>query len=140
MAGPGPEAKREQFSNRFAFIAAAIGMAVGTGNVWRFPRDVGLGGGGTFIVAVVLANLVWAIPLLMAESLLGHRSRLGTIGAFRTFMGRKSAWMGGFMAVVTTGILFYYAVICGWAIRYFTYAVSGKFTRAVAHSGALAAE
>lgn len=128
MARPESEAKREQFSNRFAFIAAAIGMAVGTGNVWRFPRDVGLGGGGTFIVAVVVANLVWAIPLLMAESLLGHRSRLGTIGAFRAFVGRKAAWMGGFMAIVTTGILFYYAVICGWAIRYFIYAASGTFT------------
>jgi NSS family neurotransmitter:Na+ symporter len=131
MASPKSEAKREQFSNRFAFLAAAIGMAVGTGNIWRFPRDVGLGGGGTFIVAVVLANLVWAIPLLMAESLLGHRSRLGTIGAFRTFMGRKFAWMGGFMALATTGILFYYAVICGWSIRYFVYAVSGRFTEDV---------
>ncbi|MDN5763619.1 MAG: sodium-dependent transporter [Microlunatus sp.] len=131
MAGPEPEAKSEQFSSRFAYIAAAIGMAVGTGNIWRFPRDVGLGGGGTFIVAVVLANLVWAIPLLMAESLLGHRSRLGTIGAFRAFIGRKAAWMGGFMAVVSIGITFYYAVICGWSIRYFIYAVSGKFRQGV---------
>jgi NSS family neurotransmitter:Na+ symporter len=120
--------KREVFSSRFAFVVAAIGMAVGTGNIWRFPRDVGVGGGGTFIIAVVLANLVWAIPLLMAESLLGSRSRLGTIGAFRDFMGRKFAWMGGFMALVTAGILFYYAVVCGWALRYFFYAVSGEFS------------
>ena len=131
MSQKSSSAKPEVFGSRFAFIAAAIGMAVGTGNIWRFPRDVGIGGGGTFIVAVVLANLVWAIPLLMAESLLGHRSRLGTIGAFRTFMGRKFAWMGGFMAIVTTGILFYYSVICGWSLRYFVYAVSGKFTQNV---------
>src|SRR5919107_1549389 len=83
-------------------------MAVGTGNIWRFPRDVGAGGGGTFIIALVLANLVWAVPLLMSESLLGSRSRLGTIG-----------------------ILFYYAVICGWAIRYFVYAMSGTFTAGI---------
>lgn len=131
MARQTSDAKREIFSSRFAFVAAAIGMAVGTGNIWRFPRDVGAGGGGVFIIAVVLANLVWAIPLLMAESLLGSRSRLGTIGAFRAFMGRKFAWMGGFMAVVTVGILFYYTVICGWAIRYFVYAVSGKFSSGV---------
>lgn len=124
-------AKREMFSSRFAFIAAAIGMAVGTGNIWRFPRDVGLGGGGTFIIAVVLANLVWAVPLLMAESLLGSRSRLGAIGAFRDFMGRRYAWVGGFMTVVTAGILFYYAVICGWALRYFGYAVSGRFSTGI---------
>lgn len=128
-------AKREVFSSRFAFVMASIGMAVGTGNIWRFPRDVGLGGGGTFIIAVVLANLVWAIPLLMAESLLGSRSRLGTIGAFRDFMGRRFAWMGGFMALVTAGILFYYAVVCGWAIRYFVYAVSGKFSADLGQDG-----
>jgi neurotransmitter:Na+ symporter, NSS family len=102
-------------------------MAVGTGNIWRFPRDVGQGGGGTFIVALVLANLVWAVPLLMAESLLGSRSRLGTVGAFRDFMGRKFAWAGGFMAFVTIGIMFYYSVVCGWAIRYLVYAVTGQF-------------
>ncbi|MGW0734064.1 sodium-dependent transporter [Streptomyces sp. NPDC002851] len=123
--------KQEVFSSRFAFVAAAIGMAVGTGNIWRFPRDVGAGGGGVFIIAVVLTNLIWAVPLLMAESFLGSRSRLGTIGAFREFMGRKFAWMGGFMAVVTIGILFYYTVICGWALRYFVYAVSGKFSSGV---------
>lgn len=124
-------AKPEVFSSRFAFVAAAIGMAVGTGNIWRFPRDVGAGGGGTFIIALVLANLVWAVPLLMSESLLGSRSRLGTIGAFRDFMGRKFAWMGAFMAAVTIGILFYYAVICGWAIRYFVYAATGTFTAGI---------
>lgn len=133
MARQAAGATREVFSSRFAFIAAAIGMAVGTGNIWRFPRDVGAGGGGTFIIALVLANLVWAIPLLMSESLLGSRSRLGTIGAFRDFMGRRFAWMGGFMAVATTGILFYYAVICGWAIRYFVLAVSGRFTADIDH-------
>lgn len=131
MASQTSGATREVFSSRFAFVAAAIGMAVGTGNIWRFPRDVGAGGGGAFIIALVLANLVWAVPLLMSESLLGSRSRLGTIGAFREFMGRKFAWMGGFMAVVTTGILFYYAVVCGWAIRYFVFAISGRFSSGI---------
>lgn len=119
------------FRSRFSFVVAAIGMAVGTGNIWRFPRDVGAGGGGTFIVALVIANLVWAVPLLMAESLLGSRSRLGTIGAFRDFMGRKFAWMGGFMGFVTLGILCYYSVVCGWALRYFVYAVTGRFTTGI---------
>lgn len=122
---------KEVFTSRFTFVAAAIGMAVGTGNIWRFPRDVGSGGGGTFIVALVIANLVWAVPLLMAESLLGSQSRLGTIGAFRDFMGRKFAWMGGFMGFVTIGILFYYSVVCGWAIRYLVYAFSGRFSAGI---------
>jgi len=119
--------KREVFTGRFTFVAAAIGMAVGTGNIWRFPREAGLNGGGAFLIALVVANLVWAIPILMSESLLGSKSRLGTVGAFRDFMGRKFAWMGGFMGFVTIGIMFYYSVVCGWAIRYFIYAITGQF-------------
>jgi NSS family neurotransmitter:Na+ symporter len=102
-------------------------MAVGTGNIWRFPREAGLNGGGAFLIALVVANLVWAIPILMSESLLGSRSRLGTVGAFRDFVGRRFAWMGGFMGFVTIGIMFYYSVVCGWAIRYFVYAITGRF-------------
>lgn len=127
MSDPAPTPTRQVFASRFTFVAAAIGMAVGTGNIWRFPREAGLNGGGAFLIALVVANLVWAIPILMSESLLGSKSRLGTVGAFRDFMGRKFAWMGGFMGFVTIGIMFYYSVVCGWAIRYFVYAVTGRF-------------
>src|SRR5919106_3590097 len=122
-----PSGQKEVFASRFTFVAAAIGMAVGTGNIWRFPREAGLNGGGAFLIALVVANLVWAIPILMSESLLGSRSRLGTVGAFRDFMGRRFAWMGGFMGFVTVGIMFYYSVVCGWSIRYFVYAITGRF-------------
>lgn len=88
-------------------------------------------GGGSFLIALVIANLVWAIPILMAESYMGSRSRLGTIGAFRDFMGRKFAWMGAYMGFVTIGILFYYSVVCGWAIRYFVYAITGTISPGV---------
>jgi NSS family neurotransmitter:Na+ symporter len=122
---------RERFGSRFAFIVAAIGMAVGTGNIWRFPRVAGEWGGGTFLIALVIANLVWAIPILMGESLMGSKSRLGTIGAFRDFMGRKFAWMGAYMGFITIGILFYYSVVCGWAIRYFVYSLTGTISPGV---------
>src|SRR5690606_41886848 len=67
MANESPGTGREVFGSRFTFVAAGIGMAVGTGNLWRFPRVVGEWGGGAFLIAIVIANLVWAIPLLMAE-------------------------------------------------------------------------
>ncbi len=127
MANESPGTGREVFGSRFTFVAAGIGMAVGTGNLWRFPRVVGEWGGGAFLIAIVIANLVWAIPLLMAESFMGSKTRLGTIGAFRDIMGRRFAWMGGFMGFVAVGILFYYSVVCGWAIRYFIYAITGRF-------------
>ncbi|GGX76919.1 sodium:calcium symporter [Litchfieldella qijiaojingensis] len=128
MANEGSQTiQKEVFASRFTFVAAAIGMAVGTGNIWRFPREAGLNGGGAFLIALVVANLVWAIPILMAESHLGSRSRLGTVGAFRDFMGRRFTWMGGFMGFLTVGIMFYYSVVCGWSIRYFVYAITGQF-------------
>lgn len=122
---------RETFGSRFAFIVAAIGMAVGTGNIWRFPRVAGEWGGGTFLIALVVAFIVWAIPILMVESLMGSKSRLGTVGAFRDFMGRKFAWMGAYMGLITIGIMFYYSVVCGWAIRYFVYSLTGTISPGV---------
>lgn len=122
---------QEVFKSRFTFVAAAVGMAVGTGNLWRFPRVVGEWGGGAFLIALIVANLVWAIPILMAESLLGSKARFGTVGAFRDFMGRGFAWLGGYMGFITVGILFYYSVVCGWALRYLIYAFTGTFSAGV---------
>ena len=117
--------QQEQWSGRLAIIIAAVSMAVGTGNIWRFPRVAAEWGGGAFLIAVTIALLIWAIPLLMCEFLMGSRSRLGNIGAFRDFMGRKNTWAGGFMVAVTLGIMFYYSVVAGWCIRYFALAATG---------------
>ena len=113
------------WSSRFVIIIAMISMAVGTGNIWRFPRIAASQGGGAFIVALTIALVLWAIPLLMAEFYMGYRSRLGNVGAFRDFMGKKYTWVGAWMALVCIGITFYYAVVCGWTLRYFVYAVGG---------------
>ena len=117
----------EFFANRFTFVAAAIGMAVGTGNLWRFPRVIGEWGGGTFLIALIIANLLWAIPILMSESILGTHSRLGTVGAFRDFMGRRFTWVGGVVGFIGLGVAFYYSVVTGWALRYFVFSLTGEF-------------
>jgi neurotransmitter:Na+ symporter, NSS family len=116
---------KEQWGSRLAIIIAAVSMAVGTGNIWRFPRVAAEFGGGTFLIAVTVGLLIWAVPLLMSEFLMGSRSRLGNIGAFRDFMGPRNTWMGAFMACVTVGIMFYYAVVAGWCIRYFVVSTTG---------------
>lgn len=120
--------KREEWGGRLAIIIAAIAMAVGTGNIWRFPRVAAEHGGGAFLIAVTVGLAVWAVPLLMAEFLMGTRSRLGNVGAFRDFMGRAFTWAGIFMVIVTAGIMFYYAVVVGWSIRYFAVAAGGGLT------------
>jgi neurotransmitter:Na+ symporter, NSS family len=119
---------REQWGSRMAIIIAAVAMAVGTGNIWRFPRVAAEWGGGAFLIAVTVGVLIWAVPLLMCEFLMGSKSRLGNIGAFRDFMGPRNTWAGAFMACVTIGIMFYYSVVAGWCIRYFVVAATGGLT------------
>lgn len=115
----------EQWGSRLGFILAAMGMAVGTGNIWRFPRIVGSNDGGSFLIAYTIANLLWVVPLLMTEMGIGKTTRLGAIGSFRDFYGEKKTWLGGWITLVCAAITFYYAVVFAYALRYFVFALQG---------------
>ncbi len=122
------EKQADQFSGRVGLIFAAIGAAIGTGNIWRFPRMVGANGGGTFLIPWLFFLFAWSIPLVIAEFALGKRSRTGTIGTFRIFAGKKFAWMGLWTAWISTAIGFYYAVVAGWCIKYFQLGLTSGLT------------
>ncbi len=110
--------KKESFS-RWGIVFAGLGMAVGTGNLWRFPRIASQYGGGAFLIAWMFFLFVWAIPLLTIELSIGKRTRRGVISSFGQMMGKNFAWMGTFVAFVTAAITFYYTVVTGWCIKYF---------------------
>lgn len=110
--------KAEEFSNRWGIVLASLGMAIGAGNLWRFPRIAGEYG-GAFIILWMLFLLVWSIPLLMAELAIGKHYRKGTLGALGSLSGKKFNWMGIFITLCTLGIAFYYSVVTGWSLRYF---------------------
>ena len=76
---------------------AAMGAAIGTGNIWRFSKEAASNGGGSFLLAYVLLLFIWSIPLLMTEFAIGKATRKGTVGAFNIFAGRNYAWMGMWM-------------------------------------------
>ncbi len=116
----------ETFSSRWGLILATLGMAVGTGNIWRFPRIVATNGGGSFLVAWVVFLLIWSVPLMIVEFSFGKKARLGTVGAFRVFGGPKAGWMGGWAALCATAIAFYYSVVAGWCLRYFWASLVGE--------------
>ena len=118
--------KREEFTSRWGLIVAALGMAVGTGNVWRFPRMLAENEGGTFLIPWMIFLFSWSIPLLILELGMGKKARMGLLGAFGKLVGRRYTWMGGFVALVTTMIMFYYSVVAGWCLRYFLMAISGR--------------
>jgi NSS family neurotransmitter:Na+ symporter len=115
----------QRFSTRLALLLSAIGIAVGTGNIWRFPRiaaqNGGVEGAGALIIAWLIFLFIWSIPLIITEYVLGRKFRYGVVGNFIQGAGKKYAWMGGFVAVVATAIALFYAVIVGWAMYFLLY-------------------
>lgn len=111
--------RKEEFSSRWGIVFAGLGMAVGTGNLWRFPRIVSQYGGGAFMIVWLLFLFLWALPILIIEMSIGKKTRMGVIGSFSRLLGQKYAWMGTFVAFVTSAITFYYTVVTGWCIKYF---------------------
>ena len=115
------------FSSRSAVILAGIGMAVGTGNLWRFPRIASQNGGAAFLIPWMLFLFLWSLPLLIAEFGIGRGTRRGPVGAFVGLLGRRYAWMGGFVAATTIMIMFYYSVVTGWTLKYFVATLESGF-------------
>ncbi len=118
--------KQEFFSSRWALLISTIGIAVGTGNIWRFSRIVAQNGGGSFLIPWVIFLFIWSIPLIIAEFALGKFARLGPLGAIAKTGGTKFGWMGAFVVFVSTAIMFYYSVVTGWCIKFFFSALSGS--------------
>lgn len=101
-------------------------MAVGTGNIWRFPRILAQNGGGALIITWLVFLFAWSIPLLVMEFGLGRGARRGCVGAAAKFAGRNWGWLGGFVALCASAILCYYAVVAGWCLRYMTLSMTGQ--------------
>jgi NSS family neurotransmitter:Na+ symporter len=110
-------------------LLVMLGMAVGTGNIWRFPRIAAQNGGGEFIVAWLVFLFLWSIPLILVEFGVGRMARSGPVGAFLRLMGPRWAWMGAFIAFVATAIMFYYSVVAGWTLRYVLASVTSEIPR-----------
>jgi NSS family neurotransmitter:Na+ symporter len=115
----------EQFATRWGILLAAIGMAVGTGNIWRFPRVAAANGGGAFLIAWLVFMFAWSIPLVLAEFALGKHTRRGPAGAIGHLIGARHTWLGAFVGLCTCFIMFYYSVVTGWCMKYFVATLSG---------------
>ena len=108
---------RETWGSRRAFILAAIGSAIGLGNIWRFPYIAYANGGGAFLVAYFACLFIAGIPLLMLEFGMGHRYRQAAPGAFRGFRPSLE-WFGWMAALLAFVIVVYYAIIMTWCVNY----------------------
>lgn len=121
-AGPehadAPGFAREVWGTRLGFIMAAVGSAVGLGNMWRFPYLTAESGGAGFVVLYILFTFLVGIPVLMAEFSIGRRNRLSPVGALRRSGGRGWSGLGYLFVAAGFLILSYYSVIAGWVTRY----------------------
>ena len=128
MPVPLDKSVNQRFSSPLGLILSALGIAVGTGNIWRFPRIAAQNGGdegaGAFLLAWLIFLFLWSIPLIIAEYALGRKFRAGVVGIFKKALSDRFTWMGSFVAFVATAIAFFYTVIVGWCIYYFIYMAS----------------
>ncbi len=112
----------QRFSSRLGLLLCVLGIAVGTGNIWRFPRiaaqNAGEQGAGAFLVAWLVFLFVWSVPLIIAEYALGRSGRMGVMGTFAKIAGKRYTWMGAFVGFVAAAIMFYYSVVAGWCFYY----------------------
>lgn len=118
--------KRSRWSSKLIFLFAAIGSAVGLGNVWRFPYLAGKYGGGAFLIPYVIMLAVMGIPLLIMEFAIGQKMQLGAVGAFGNIKKKLSA-IG--LGAVLCGfvVVSYYAVIMAWSLMYIVFSFSLKW-------------
>ncbi len=124
--------KAASWSSRLAFLFAAVGAAVGLGNIWKFPYMTGVNGGGAFVLVYLAAAAFVAVPILIAEILVGRRGRhspVAAVAAVARESGRSQAWavIGGMGVLVAYVILSYYSVIAGWATAYVFATALGAF-------------
>ena len=113
----GKAAKRETWSSQTGFLLAAIGSAIGLGNIWRFPGVAYKNGGGAFLIPYIVALLAAGVSFLLLDYSLGHRLRGAAPTVFRR-IHKRAEILGWFKVGVSFVILTYYAVIIAWAARY----------------------
>ena len=119
--------ERETWASRIGFVLAAIGSAVGLGNLWQFPFKTATNGGAAFVAFYLLAVLVVGFPAMLAEFVVGRRTNVNAIDAFEELGHRQWQFAGGLAVVTGFWILSYYNVVGGWVLRYILGSLRGAY-------------
>lgn len=123
---------RDHWSNRWAFVLATAGSAIGLGNIWKFPYMAGENGGGAFVLVYLGCIALVGLPVMMTEIMLGRRAQRNPVAAMERLAreaGAPRAWkLVGILGVFTGAvILSFYSVVAGWMLDYLIRAVTGRF-------------
>lgn len=121
-------ADRINFGSKVGVIAAAAGSAVGLGNIWRFPYELGQSGGAAFLLLYLLFVVLLGMPIMLSEFLIGRMGQANSAGSFRKLApGSKWAWVGVMGVLASFFILGFYIVVSGWTLEYVVQAVTNQF-------------
>ncbi|MFC7142183.1 sodium-dependent transporter [Halosimplex aquaticum] len=119
--------ERETWATRVGFLVAAIGSAVGLGNLWQFPFKTAANGGAAFVVFYLIAVTLIGFPALLAEFVVGRRTHRNVVGAFENLGGRGWRVIGAVALFTGFWILSYYNVVGGWVLRYLLGSATGAY-------------
>ena len=119
--------ERGNFGSKIGAVLASAGSAVGLGNIWRFPTECGSNGGAAFILIYLLCILLLAMPVMIAEFVIGRASRSNTVGSYRVLAPGKPWVVSGFLGVLAGFlVLSYYSVVAGWTLDYTFESLTGS--------------
>ena len=120
---------REQWGSKLGFILAASGSAVGIGNIWKYPHMAGQNGGAAFTIVYLACILIVGLSIVVAEFVIGRKTQLSPVGAFKTLAPNSNwKWVGYLGVASAFVILSYYGVVGGWILKYIIDSVSGGFS------------
>lgn len=118
--------ERALFVTRLGGILAAVGSAVGLGNIWRFPYETGANGGAAFLLVYVACVLLLGTPLMLAELTVGRASHSNAIGAYHRLAPGSAWWLTGLIGMVSNLLIIgFYSVVAGWTLHYTSVSVAG---------------
>ena len=118
--------ERKGFGSNFGFLMAAIGSAVGLGNIWGFPNKMGANGGFTFLIIYLILAACCGFIVMMGELALGRKTGRGAIGAYK-ILSRKFKWLGWLGVLSAFLILGFYCALGGYCLKYVTLNVGNLF-------------
>ena len=122
------ENKQSGFSSKVGLILAAAGSAVGLGNIWKFPYIAGENGGGAFLIVYLVCVLIFGLPLIMTEFLIGKRSGCSAYGAFKALNGNNRwQWLSWLSMLTAFLIMGFYFEVTGWCFSYLSEAAFNVF-------------
>ncbi|MCU0631395.1 MAG: sodium-dependent transporter [Methanolinea sp.] len=131
---PGMIPDREHWSSKTGFVLAAIGSAVGIGNIWRFSSVVGQNGGGAYLIPYLIAVFACAMPLMILELAMGRHFEGTVVSAFRSVRPEFRA-VGWLLCAIIFLVLCYYLVIAGWTAAYTVFSLTGETVEFSAFTG-----